>query len=129
MKRLLFAITFVLLIYSAGAQNATYDKRLLSKFSEKELQEMERKSPETFNYWNYYSANAFQVMDLAAEKSVAHEIKGTLQISNINAINIFDLKLTPAAKDYQYYKIEGTQKLLVILSEEQIKVKFAKSPK
>lgn len=127
MKKLLFAITFVLTTYLSEAQTNTFDKRLLSKFSENELQEMKRTSPETFNYWNYYAGNAFQVMDLVTEKSAAHEIKGTLQIANSNAINIFDLKLVPSLKDYQYYQIEGTKKLLVILSEEQIKEKFAKS--
>lgn len=129
MKKFLFAVSFVLVIYTTKAQTNSSDQRLLSKFSEKELQEMELTSPETFKYWNYYAANAFQVMDLADEKSVAHEIKGTLQIPNINAINIFNLNLTAAAKDYQYYKIEGTKKLLVILSEEQIRAKFAKSSK
>ncbi len=55
-----------------------------------------------------------------------HEIKGIVKIPDINAVNIFDLHYIPLPKDYQYYRIEGSNKLLVILSEEQIKEKKLK---
>ncbi len=129
MRNLLFAAAFVLLVHNISAQAKNYDLRLLSKFSEKELKEMQYQNPETLSYWNFYVANAFQVVDLPNEKSNAHEIKGNVQIQNINLINIFDLHYLPLAKDYQYYRIEGTNKLLVILSEEQIKEKFEKTSK
>jgi hypothetical protein len=127
MKHYFFFVFFISLISFATAQNNSFDKRLLSKFSEAELQDMSKKNAATLAYWNFYVTNAYQIADLPSEKSQAHELKGTIKIENINAVNIFDLKLTPLQKDYQYYKIEGTQKLLLILSEEQIKEKFAKS--
>jgi hypothetical protein len=37
------------------------------------------------------------------------------------------LNLIPEAKNYQYYKIEGTGKMLVILSEEMIRANFEKN--
>lgn len=129
MKKLLCMIAFIIAIDSINAQTSTFDKRLLSKFSEKELHDMQAQNPETLNYWNYYASNAFQVMELPAQKAAAHEIKGTMKVSNLNSINIFDLHLTPQPKDYQYYKIEGTDKLLVILSEEQIKTRFKTTSK
>lgn len=121
MKNILFLIFLILFVCSASAQNNSFDSRLLSKFSKNELNEMQSKSPETFLYWNFYAANAYQVMDLPNEKSNAHEIKGIVKISDMNNINVFELNYVPVKKDYQYYRIEGTTKLLVILSEEQIK--------
>ncbi|MFY9310980.1 MAG: hypothetical protein WAQ28_18170 [Bacteroidia bacterium] len=129
MRKLFCIFTFVLASYVATAQTNKFDQRLLSKFTETELQEMQTKNPDALAYWNYYAGNAFQIMDLPAEKAVAHEIKGTIKIANQNSINIFELQLAPLLKDYQYYKIEGTGKLLVILSEEQIKARFTKTSK
>ena len=87
---------------------------------------MQTKTPDTYAYWNFYVANAYQIMDLPNEKSNAHEIKGIAKIQDMNLINIFDLKYIPLVKDYQYYRIEGTNKLIVILSEEQIKAHYLK---
>ncbi len=90
---------------------------------------MQLKNPDTYAYWNFYTANAYQITDLPSEKSNAHEIKGTIKLSDINSVNIFDLHFTPSVKDYQYYRIEGSNKLLVIISEEQIKDRYKKSVK
>lgn len=131
MKNVFFIASIFLLslTFNLKSQTNNYDTRLLSKFSDKELVEMKTNSPETFNYWNFYVANAYQIMDLVAEKAGAHEIKGTLKIVDTKNINVFELNKLPLAKDYQYYKIENTNKLLVIISEEQIKAKFNKSSK
>jgi len=129
MKNCLFLITFILFANFAKAQSNGFDQRLLSKFSKKELNEMQINNPIAYAYWNFYAANAYQIMDLPNEKATAHEIKGTVKIKDINLINIFDLNYTPLSKDYQYYRIEGKKKLLVILSEEQVKENFVKSTK
>lgn len=129
MKKTLFIITFVLFAFFANAQNNSFDQRLLSKFSKTEMEEMQIKNPIAFSYWNFYVANAYQVMDLPKGKADAHEIKGIVKIKDFNNINIFDLHYIPLEKDFQYCNIEGTNKLLVIISEEQIKEKFLKSTK
>lgn len=122
-------ISFLLFACFANAQSDSFDQRLLSKFSKTELIEMQTVNPIAYAYWNFYVGNAFQIMDLPKEKANSHEIKGTVKIKDVNTINIFDLHYNPLTKDYQYYRIEGTDKLLVILSEEQIKENFVKSTK
>ncbi len=129
MKKIMFLVTFLLFSYFANAQNNSFDQRLLSKFSKEELNEMQSNNTFSYSYWNFYVANAYEIVELANEKANTHEIKGTVKIQDINTINIFDLHYVPLGSDYQYYQIEGTQKLLVILSEEQIKAKFSKSIK
>jgi hypothetical protein len=129
MKNGLFIITFILFAGFANAQNNSFDQRLLSKFSKDELNDMQIKNPIAYAYWNFYVANAYQILDLPKEKAKAHEIKGVVKIKEINKINIFDLNCIPLEKDYQYFSIEGSNKLLVIISEEQIKDNFVKSTK
>jgi len=129
MKKCLLLLTFVLFACSVNAQTKGFDPRLLSKFTKDELVEMEVKNPLAYAYWNFYVANAFQVMDLPIDKIDSHEIKGVVKIPNMNNINIFDLHYIPLEKDYQYCRIEGSNKLLVIISEEQIKEKFVASTK
>jgi hypothetical protein len=119
MKNTFFLISFLLFTFFSVAQNNNFDKRLLSKFSEDELNQMQRKSPNTYAYWNFYAANAFQIMDLPNEKTNAHEIKGTVRIDDINDVNILALHYVPLPKDYQYYRIEDTKKLLVINFQNQ----------
>ncbi len=129
MKNSLLSMIFVLFVCSANAQSKSFDPRLLSKFTKDELVEMEVKNPIAYAYWNFYVANAYQVMDIPIDKIDTHEIKGVVKISNMDNINIFDLHYIPLEKDYQYCRIEGSKKLLVIISEEQIKEKFVASTK
>ena len=111
------------------SQNGTIDARLKSNFTDKELAEMQVKNPANLEYLNFYVANAYEITPLPSGKGNAHEIKGTIKIADLNAVNIYELKLFPLQKDYQYYKIEGTDKLLVIISEEQLKAKYTQIKK
>ena len=88
---------------------------------------MQVKNPIAYAYWNFYAANAYQIIDMPDEKANAHEIKGVVKIKDPVTVNIFDLNYIPLTNDYQYYRIEGGKKLLVILSEEQLKANFVKS--
>lgn len=103
------------------------DARLYSKYSKEEIKKMQKDQPEEFNYLNYYVANCYKIMELPAEKGNAHEIKGTITLKSLDNVNIYDLKLETKEKDYQYYKIEGTTKMLVILSNDQIKASYNSS--
>jgi hypothetical protein len=60
-------------------------------------------------------------MDLPEEKANAHEIRGTVTIKDMKKVNLFELGFMPEPKNYQYYKINNTKKMLVVLSEEMIR--------
>lgn len=122
--RYLFILFVLSSTLSFGQTTAKTDSRLLSKYSKEELKKIEKNTPDEFNYLNYYVANCYKVMELPTEKGNAHEIKGTLSLKSMENVNIYELKLETKDKDYQYYKIEGTTKMLVILSNEQIKASY-----
>lgn len=126
----LYTLFFFMSVSLVGlSQNGTIDARLKSNFTEKELAEMQSKNPANLEYLNFYVANAYEITPMPIGKGDAHEIKGTVKIANLSSVNIYELKLFPLQKDYQYYKIEGTDKLLVIISEEQLKAKFTQIKK
>lgn len=129
MNNRLFLLTFILFAGYANAQNNSFDQRLLSKFSKRELDQMHIDNPVAYAYWNFYVANAYQIIDFSKKKTNAHETKGVVKIKDISKINIFELNCIPLEKDYQYFKIEGSKKTLVILPEDLIKDNFVKSTK
>lgn len=129
MKKIFLLLISIFLSDISNAQGKSFDARLLSKFSEIELIQMEKNNSETLKYWNFFAANAFQIIALPSQKSNAHEIRGQVKIIDLNNVNIFDMKLYPLPKDYQYYRIEESNKLLVIFSEEQLKTKYSKQIK
>lgn len=124
MKKL---VTLLFIVFASNllfSQTGNYDTRLLSKFSDKELQELKKNNADSYNYWNFMVANAYSVMDLPSGKSNDKEIKGSVKITDMAKVNILELRLMPISNQYQYYKIEGTTKMLMILPEEQVKSKY-----
>ena len=126
MKKIVPVICLMLASLLVKAQSGDPDKRLLSKFSEKQLNEMKLKNVEEYNYWNFYAANAYRIIDLPKGKESAPEIGGSVTIKDMNNINVFELKLI---KGVYYYKIEGSDKIINVFTENQMKEKFAQSKK
>ena len=120
----IFLFSFVTLL---SAQTGSYDKRLLSKFSDKELRELKTNNPDSYAYWNYMVANSYSVMELPAAKANDKEIRGSVKIADLNNVDILALKLFPATNQNQYYRIEGTSKMLMILSDEQVRANYKAS--
>jgi len=123
MKHLLLLLVFTSSMALAQT-NQTIDQRLFSKYSTEELKKMQKDEPETLKFLNFYVANCYQIVEMPSGKGNAHEIKGTVTLKSLENVNIYDLKLETKDKDYSYYKIDGTTKLLVILSDEQIKTAY-----
>ncbi|MBX7094227.1 MAG: hypothetical protein K1X56_05860 [Flavobacteriales bacterium] len=121
MKKMIMSL-FLAVFLTAGlsAQSSDWDVRLLSKYSKEELTEMKSNTPEKLAYLNKVAKSGWVIMDLPAEKSNAHEIRGSVAISDLKNVNLFALGLSPEKKNYQYYRINGTNKMLVVLSEEII---------
>lgn len=124
MKKAFLFFLFVGASILLQAQSGNYDKRLLTKFTEAQLEELKIKNPDSYAYWNFLVANSYSVMDLPAGKSSDKELKGSVKILDMNQVNILELKLFPIANQYQYFRIEGTSKMLMILPEEQVKLKY-----
>lgn len=109
MKLLLSAAFLTLSIGFVSAQN--YDSRLLKKFSQSELTAMEQNDPKSLHRYEYALDHAIYVTDLPQGKD-AELPSIALQGDNQN---FADLGLD-IINTNQYFKIEGTDKMLVVKS-------------
>lgn len=107
-------------------QNIEADERLGAKFSKAKLIELTHTNPTELAFLNFCVENAYTIMPLPEEKSTASEIRSTIQINNLDEINFFELGIELEEVNWQYYIIEGTKKMLVVFSKEEIENKMKK---
>lgn len=117
-KGFLASVASILITVSSFAQSsAESDTRLLSRFSEAELNNM---SQSELAYWNYYVANSFEVIQLPQEKTDNLSNMESVSIPETGTINIFELDIEPHAVGTQYFRINNTDQVLKVLSSSTI---------
>ncbi len=124
-KLLLCSIAFAGIGLFYG-QNVEPDQRLKVKYSTSELQELKTNDQEQLEFLNFCVENAYIIMPFPEEKSGASEIRGTVELNDIDNINFFDLGYELEEVNWQYYQIAGTRKMLVILSREEVSRRMKK---
>jgi len=108
--KLLTTLTFSMLLFGA-VYSQELDSRLLEKYSETELTEMQSNSPQEFALLNYALDNAIYFADYPDEKGETFQ-----SIVAPKSGDTF-LSLGLEIKDQnQYFRIEGSRKLLVVKS-------------
>ena len=125
-KKLLICSMTLLSVGLFYGQNIEADKRLEAKFSKAKLVELTQTNQEELKFLNYCIENAYTIMPLPVEKTEASEIRGTIQVNNLEEINFFDLNLELEEVNWQYYILKGTQKMIVIFSKEEIEKNMKK---
>jgi hypothetical protein len=106
--------------YSQSTKTVQYEKVLLTKYTEKELNEMSKSNPDELVFLNAFVKNGFYITDFPEGKEGAAEINGARKIENINDVNFFKLNIDIKDNDYQYFTILGTNKLLVVKSKSMV---------
>lgn len=90
-----------------------FNNRLTTVYSVTELDEIAEYHPERVKILNYALDNAFEVLPLPKGKE--SKLNGELQIQDLDQLSFETLKLK-IAESNQYYKISGTDKLLLVKS-------------
>lgn len=118
---LVFTAALVFTIGSAVAQDKG-DNRLLSKFSKKELKALDA---ETLSYWTFYLENSFEIADVPLEKG-EDAVPQTISLTSLDKkdINVFKLGLKSHEFARDYYRIEGTDKMIIVLPLTEIDNNF-----
>jgi hypothetical protein len=118
---LVLAAALVFTSSTASAQNKP-DSRLLSKFSKKELRALDT---ETLNYWTFYLENSFEIADLPKGKG-DDAVEQTISLKSMDkkALNVFKLGLEPHEYARDYFRIEGTDKMIIVLPHTEIDKNF-----
>jgi hypothetical protein len=106
--------------FSQNSNSSKYDSALLTKYTEKELNEMAKSNPDELAFLNAFVKTGFYITDFPQGKEGATEINGARKIENINDVNFFKLNIDIKENDYQYFTILGTNKLLVVKSKAMV---------
>ena len=119
---LIAVVSFMTMSMVASGQNNTdIDKRLFDKFSKKELKAL---SVDELNYWTFYLENSIEVVDIPKEKPDAVPAAVTLKSMDKKDINVFKLGFKPHAVARDYFRIEGTDKMIIVLPQSEIDKKY-----
>jgi hypothetical protein len=96
------------------------DPRLYDALSQAEINEMLDKNPFLIEYYNYFLDNSFKIIEQPKGKSLQFP---PVIIPNIDNFNILAIqkkqKLQRNWDNQTYYCIEGTNKILVFISERE----------
>lgn len=102
---------FSLTITNAAAQS--YDNRLEPYYSKEEIMTMQEKDPKGYEFLVNALNKAIFIADIPKEKTPV-TYNGTLNIDPTQNHTFLSLGLE-ITEFYQYYAIEGTEKMLVVL--------------
>ncbi len=118
----------VVAFFSATMFSQEFDDRLLVKYTKEELADIKANDPDQYTFLYDCLNHGFYLANFKG-KSLSKEVRGEIEVKDINNINFFDLGLEPEENRYLYYKIKGHDKLLVIRSVGHIKMEAAKAKK
>ena len=110
-------------------QNTEFDSRLLVKYSVKELNKIEKEDPLEIKFLTYCLDNAFYIGDYPTEKDGQIKLDGEKKISNIDEINLYELKIEILEGRNQLFSVNGKSKLLIIYDFNFLEDKFNKTNK
>lgn len=98
------------------------DPRLYEVLSKTEVNEMLDKNPFLIEYYNYFLDNSFKIIEQPKGKLLTLP---TVVIPDVGRFNILEVqkkqKLERSWENQTYYSIEGTDKILVFISEREFK--------
>ncbi|PLX14119.1 MAG: hypothetical protein C0594_00425 [Marinilabiliales bacterium] len=135
MKKIILLISCVSIAYMGWAQ--TPNEKLTEIYPEQELSLLKEKSPSKIEYLNFISENIYKIMDNVPEDKLTNypylyeKDRQTKSITD-NALDISDLANLNILKfDYiqkkslpTTYRIQNSNKLIVILPREEVIKKF-----
>jgi len=110
-KIILSLCVITITFWNASAQN--HDPRLEPYFSKEEIQTMQKNEPSRYAFIVNALNKAIFIAEIPKEKTPV-TYNGTLNIDPSGNHTFLSLGLN-ITDHYQYYKIEGTEKMLVVL--------------
>ncbi len=123
MKNLFALISLVFMLNAATAQNSDFDTRLLSKFSNEELLEMQNESPDELAFWEYFVIKGVVIFTIT--KDVSESDMGVIVYDgDLEKLNPFALGLEPEETAVRTYQVGDTNQGLMILSRQKILAKM-----
>ena len=110
-----YVLIFSILSFLSGsAFTQEIDAELSKIYSDSELVELQKNESKTYDLLKYAIGNACYLIDVPVDKKTPDF--GTITLNNDSALNFQELGLSIITNQNQYFKVEGTDKLLVVKS-------------
>lgn len=113
MKKI-FTLLLLVLGFSSVAFCQDFDQRLLGKYTKKEIIKMQESNPNEYQFLVNALDKGLFISEIPAEKAKDVVFDGTLKIDPKGTHTFISLK-KDILERYQYFKIEGTNMMVVIL--------------
>lgn len=120
MKSILIVLS--LFCFSSIYAQSDFDERLLVMFDESQITQFQQSDSPALDYWTFYLDNSYEIVDRPEGKNVG-DIE-ELKIKNLEKFNILDSNLTMDRHAPKYYRIKGSDKMLVLLSGTEFTEKY-----
>jgi len=124
MKFILFVAALTIGLSSFAQSN--YDDRLLAKYSEDRISELQKDQPQIIDYYTYYLDHSYEIVD-EATSGKSFQTDEVVKIKDLNSFNILELGLTMDRSASKVYKIKGTDKYLRLFSNQEFVLGYNKS--
>jgi hypothetical protein len=121
MKKLLLFVGFGLISLSGISQERSYSKALTDHFQTSEL---DAQSDQEIAFLEYMAQNAFVISDFPKEKADNTNRYSSINLDLDSVDDFFDLNIEMKENDFQYFRISGSDKMLVIKSKSIVKREF-----
>lgn len=119
----ILAMLFMLFTSVAVHAQTDFDKRLLAKFEEAQIQSLLEKNPEVIAYWTYFLDHGYEVVDIPSEK--AESVTEVISLGrNKSNFNILATEVGTPGEHPRYFRIAGTNQMLVVRSNDDFIQKF-----
>lgn len=115
--RIVLLLTILCLTGTLKGQS-DFDERLLVKFNEERITQLQKEHPEIINYWTFYLDNSYYILDgQTSGKTIPTD--NLVEIDNLDDFNILELGLAMNRDQSTTYKIAGSSKYLMLLSNRE----------
>ncbi len=121
MKKLLLFVGYSLISLAGMSQERSYSKALTDHF---EVSELDAQSDQEIAYLEYTANNAFVITEFPKEKVGNTQRYSTIELNLEKVDDFYDLNIEMKENDFQYFRISGTDKMLIIKSKSIVKREF-----
>lgn len=127
--RVILLLATLFLTSAAFAQNnsssTTYDARLLEVYEENHLDNLQNNNPFLIQYLSYFLDHGWTLETFPAEKANGLQIINVPNVDEINVLKLLsDKEVSKSYLNRNYFQIEGSTEVLVILSEKEFTEKL-----
>lgn len=119
LNKILFVLSLILVSQNQFAQTLDAENALRSKYTQTELEDLKQNKPTEFEALKYEVNHAWYIAEFPVAKAsdVKHRFDD-VQLTSMENINYLELGYDLKSSDYQYFRINGGSKMLVLRSRD-----------